>query len=315
MKNKIYKILLVGLGNIAVGYDLQGAEGNIATHAKACMAHPCCELVGGVDPDLEKRERFTAFTGKPAYESLMRAAEISSHADAFIISTPSPVRIEPMMACLAHKPDFIILEKPVALHWNEALSIERRAKEEKIPIFVNYFRHYLPSVHAIFDTIHRNNFGRLMSGHLSYSRGLFNNASHMIALLLQHYGIPERIQTIGGKTESEPWGDVAIPFVLYFNHAPISFYASMTSYGSGDGVLYFEAGKVSFKHYFETVELWGIDRRPLSIDQPDCANYQYDALDQIIQCVEKGGETNFREALETLQVCLAVKDDGAFIEA
>ena len=114
------------------------------------MAHPRCDIEAGVDPDPERRERFTQFTGKAAYERLDHVAGIAD-ANAFIIATPTPVRMDPVMACSVYHPDFILLEKPVAMNWPEALAMARRSKEKKIPIFVNYFRNYLSSVRSVFE--------------------------------------------------------------------------------------------------------------------------------------------------------------------
>src|SRR5438552_2911858 len=66
--------LIVGLGQIAVGYDLRSdPEMRVRSHARALSGHPGFELMGGVDTDCEKRQIFTELYARPAYEDLSTA--------------------------------------------------------------------------------------------------------------------------------------------------------------------------------------------------------------------------------------------------
>ena len=52
------KTLLIGLGNIGMGYDLDNNSEDILTHAKAIKNTPAMRLVGAVESDSKKRHKF-----------------------------------------------------------------------------------------------------------------------------------------------------------------------------------------------------------------------------------------------------------------
>ena len=85
MSKRKYRIFLIGLGNIAIGYDLAGGKDEVFTHTKACLLHPQCEVVGGCDPDPLRREAFTNYTKKPAFKDLKSAGLVKGSIDIFII--------------------------------------------------------------------------------------------------------------------------------------------------------------------------------------------------------------------------------------
>ena len=68
------KALLLGLGQIGCGYDLdqsfqpdEARSGVTWTHARALACHPQVELVAAVDPSAQARERFNAVYACPAF--------------------------------------------------------------------------------------------------------------------------------------------------------------------------------------------------------------------------------------------------------
>ena len=55
----MYSALIVGLGQIGMGYDLSLAPDQfVYSHARALSLNPEFKLVGGVDPDRAKRRDF-----------------------------------------------------------------------------------------------------------------------------------------------------------------------------------------------------------------------------------------------------------------
>ena len=72
------KALLLGLGQIGCGYDLdqpfqpnQACSGAVTwTHARALACHPQVELVAAVDPSAQARERFSVVYACPAFADL-----------------------------------------------------------------------------------------------------------------------------------------------------------------------------------------------------------------------------------------------------
>ena len=74
--------LIVGLGRIGMGYDAEGdGDSSVRSHARAFGSHPAFHLVGGVDPDPRRRQRFERELGPRAFPDLDAActsAPISS---------------------------------------------------------------------------------------------------------------------------------------------------------------------------------------------------------------------------------------------
>ncbi len=103
---------MVGLGQVGMGYDLK-QDGVTLTHARAFQEHPGFELVGGMDPDPERRKRFSAKYQAAAFSSLKELiAKLKP--EVFAISTPTSTHFAVCLEVMEAKPKAIVLEKPVA---------------------------------------------------------------------------------------------------------------------------------------------------------------------------------------------------------
>ena len=65
-----YSVLIIGLGKIALGFDLDSAQNNIFSHTKAFLSNDAFELVGGVDVAVERRVEFEEYSGKSSFASV-----------------------------------------------------------------------------------------------------------------------------------------------------------------------------------------------------------------------------------------------------
>jgi predicted dehydrogenase len=82
-------VLLVGLGAIAMGYDLEmPASGMVLTHAKAFSQHPDFRLAGGVDADPVRCALFETHYGAPAGTDLAGALA-TTRPDVVVIAVPT----------------------------------------------------------------------------------------------------------------------------------------------------------------------------------------------------------------------------------
>ena len=83
--------LIVGLGQIGMGYDLNhDPQKYVSTHARAFQCHPGYQLVGGVDPDAERRRLFETHYQCPVYDDVASAME-SLRPDVVAVATPTAV--------------------------------------------------------------------------------------------------------------------------------------------------------------------------------------------------------------------------------
>ena len=59
------KCLVIGLGQIGMGYDITHNDNQLVlTHCRALSMHPMFEILGAVDPSMDKRSVFEEHYGK-----------------------------------------------------------------------------------------------------------------------------------------------------------------------------------------------------------------------------------------------------------
>lgn len=188
------RTLLVGLGDIGMGYDLISESAptgtsrtSVRTHASAIAACTATELVCGVDPSPDRRRRFQAAFNASARASVEGLSGIQ--VDMAVVAVPTAshvdVAITVMNTCA---PRLLLCEKPVGMSASEARAILAEAQQRGITVAVNYFRHYLPSLREVRNRVESGYFGELLGGNVLYSHGLQRNGSHFVALLLWLFG-------------------------------------------------------------------------------------------------------------------------------
>ena len=121
------KALLLGLGQIGCGYDLeqpfrpdQPCSGAVTlTHARALACHPQVELVAAVDPSAQARERFSAVYACPAFADLEDFFQGPGRHELDLVVVAVPPALQPSLVeqLLARcSPRMLLLEKPVAIN-------------------------------------------------------------------------------------------------------------------------------------------------------------------------------------------------------
>ncbi|MBU1741303.1 MAG: Gfo/Idh/MocA family oxidoreductase [Proteobacteria bacterium] len=189
--SRIYRAAVVGLGRVGASYEAApGAPPR--THVEAYLAHPRINLTAAADPDESRRvafiERF-GFQG-PVYES---AAEMADHQALDLVSVCVPARdtADVVAEVLAGAPRAFLLEKPMAVDEHGARRLGRLLNAAQIPAAVNYPRSWDPAHELFFERMARA--GRPLTARALYGRGLYNNASHLVALLHRHFGPGKRV--------------------------------------------------------------------------------------------------------------------------
>ena len=194
MSVKRLRALLVGLGQIGCGYDADlpfhwdqpHSSPRTLSHARALACHPGYELIGGVDPNLTARERFSRVYRLPVYASLpaYRAACVDPDPDLVVIAVApqlQPGLVDLLLALM--KPRLLLLEKPVAVTPEQAKVLRHScARQPDLLVAVNYIRRYLPAVQAWQQRLQAGELGRFLHGQLTYGKGLLSNGSHFVNL-------------------------------------------------------------------------------------------------------------------------------------
>lgn len=211
-----YRTLIVGLGNIGMGYDLSAeSSARIATLARAFSKHPAFNLVGGVDTDLARCELFKEHYACPPFSDIDVAMGETSP-DVVVIAVPTKAHYSVFSKIVRQAmPKAILCEKPLSFELAEAEEMVSHAVNAEIALFTNYMRRCDPAVIEVCRRIKCNEIFGPFKGVCWYSKGLFNNGSHFVNLFQYWLGDMVDFQVIkAGRLWDgcDPEPDVKIVF-------------------------------------------------------------------------------------------------------
>lgn len=212
------KVLIVGLGKIALGFDLSGNEDEIFSHTKAFLNNDSFDLIGGVDGEKNRRDEFEAFCNKKAFATLDEAFDYCASVDVISICTPTHLRLPIFLDILKFKPKLVMIEKPISSTVKEALEIKNIAAANGIKLYINYMRRVEPCFvelkKRLFDA------GDVSNIVVHYTNGLFTNASHFINLMLFFFKKPSSIIVLDIKKTDN---DYASDFIMKYDRFSVYF--------------------------------------------------------------------------------------------
>lgn len=187
----MYKVGLVGLGNIAAGYS--GPEDTAPyTHAGGINHSDKVELVAVADISEEAREKFRAKWGKcfprtkyyPSFKEMLNAGEL----DIVTICTRGPHHHAAILETVRALPKAIFLEKPPTCSLAQMDEVVSASKAANIPITVSYSRHWGSHVLRMSELIRDGLIGKVTSV-VGYCGGAFLSfSSHTTDMICQFAG-------------------------------------------------------------------------------------------------------------------------------
>ncbi len=243
-------VVLLGLGNVAVGYDVaDGSSAKVLSHARAFSRHPGFRLIGGVDPNCECRRRFETGYGVPAYIDIARAMRELSP-DVVVVATPTALHLETVNAVFAAgHPQVMLCEKPLAYDLGEAQQIATACAQHSCALYVNFFRQAEPGVAEIRSRLADGRIGRPVKGVVWYSKGLFNSGVHFLSLLQNLLGEVTAVKPINSGRlwhGSDPEPDVDLTFaggrVVFLAAREENFFHNAIELIAPNGRLRYESG-------------------------------------------------------------------------
>ena len=177
----MFNCLIIGLGNIGMGYDIN--KKNIQSHSKSIDIHNGFNLLGAVEKNKKKRTLFEKKYKKPTFKTIKSCFKLIKP-DIIVISTSTESHLTILKDVLSHHiPKAIVCEKPLGTNLKEALKIYNLCKNNKIKLYVNFFRLSDPGIIKL-----KRKFKSPVKGSVIYSRGTLNNASHFINTLQFWFG-------------------------------------------------------------------------------------------------------------------------------
>jgi predicted dehydrogenase len=296
-------VLLLGLGQIGMGYDFDAAPGTVVlTHARAFYEHPKFVIAGGVDLDPGKRERFSAKYAAPSFPDIESAMN-ALRPNIVVVATPTASHFETVHAVLGRqRPWAILCEKPLAYKFEEAEAIVSACAAKGCALYVNYIRNSEPGALEVKKRLSDGRIELPVKGVVWYSKGVFNNGSHFLNLLQSWLG---KVQDVRVYSRGRLWDDV--------DPEP-DFHVSF----SRGEAIFLAAKEENFSHY--TVELVAANGRLRyeqagalitwheAVSDPICAGYT------ILGSLGIDIKTNYERSLWHVADQLAVSLEGKSAE-
>jgi len=207
-----YHAAVIGLGRIGSSYP----SGKIPrTHTGAYLENKRITVVAGVDSDEKARNDFLEKWGSntPVF-STVKDMLSDMQPDIVSICVPAPTLTDVVKEFSQMPPKLFFLEKPVVVDPDNSRSLLKAIN--KIPTAVNYHRCWDPAHIHFFEHVLESD--RVVSIRVIYAKGMFNYASHMIALLIRYFGTVTNVRNMPTQTHNELNPDPSFSFILEFDH-------------------------------------------------------------------------------------------------
>lgn len=196
--NRIAKCLIIGCGNIAGGFDANRPADSLPfSHAGAYARHGGFRLSACVEPDLAKRQAFMQrWSVTNGFDSVEDATQDTERYDVISICSPTGVHYHDVLVAIGMKPRVIFCEKPVTSSSLQTAELIERCKAVGIMLVVNYTRRWDADVVRLSEELRVGVWGAIRSATGFYNKGILNNGSHMLDLLLLLLGKLE-VRSVG----------------------------------------------------------------------------------------------------------------------
>ncbi len=184
MKVKGLKVLIIGLGDIAMGYDLGRADVSW-THVSAILKNEDYVIIGGVDPAIATHDSFYSLTSAPAYSDIDDfLLKNKQSVDLVVISSPTNYHLCHYKKIKSLQPKLVLMEKPLVAA-DEELEPLMAEIISGPRVMVNLFRLYQSKINSVLNELANNGPCRIS---IRYSNSIEHNGIHFITLILRHFG-------------------------------------------------------------------------------------------------------------------------------
>lgn len=218
------KVALFGLGRVGAGYPR--IDGCARNHLDAILDSREIELVAAIDSNVEQARAVAKRLPLIAHRVFSSLNEADAgRIDIAVVATPSQIRLGPILEALEAGVKILIVEKPLALTFDEACTIAREAQAHNADLRVNFHRRYDPAVQALKKTRR----GEFIGAQARYSNGIFNYGSHLIDLLSEWCGPVVQVRALDNLQEHD--SDPTLSFQLEFANAKTCLVLGMHNAG------------------------------------------------------------------------------------
>jgi predicted dehydrogenase len=257
--DKPLKVLIIGLGGISFRYDEDLPATFVLTHARAFTIHSKFTLVGGVDLNKKNRDDFSLAYNCNVYGEIEDAVK-NELPDVIVVATPTETHCQVIKTIFNHsKPPFILCEKPLAYNISEAQEILKACKDNNAWLYVNYMRNSSKVTSHISECINNGVILPPFKIVHWYTKGLYNSASHFIALFNHLLGMPLNVKLLDDlidRTAIDPEPN----FKITYRHAEAIFIAlNKDNFFHNSFELIAKNGRLLYEQGGETVKWFRIE--------------------------------------------------------
>ncbi|MFO1295564.1 MAG: Gfo/Idh/MocA family oxidoreductase [Rubrivivax sp.] len=208
------RVLIVGCGNIAGGFDAERPASALPlTHAGAYVRHGGFRLVACVEPDAARREafmqRWLVEKGFPSIE----AAAAAGPFDVVSLCSPTPLHAAHIAAALSLHPRLVFCEKPVTRSAADTAAAVQVCAAAGVKLAVNHNRRWAPDIQRLSAELRSGQWGAVRSAIGIYNKGVLNNGTHLVDLVQLLLGPLELLAA--GAPSFDHWpDDPTVPALL-----------------------------------------------------------------------------------------------------
>lgn len=220
---KRIKTAIIGLGKITWAYEkdpLVMKRMNFPTHFSVLRKHPNFQLVAAQDVNVKARRLFLRqakkFKQNPKIYRNWEEMIKKEKPDLLVVASNAESHFEICNGAINLGIKNILCEKPISYSLKESEKLVEKAKRNNCVLFVNYFRAFNSSHSRLIGKIKKGFLGRIQSFDVKYSRGIFNNGTHVIDLLIRIFGKIKFAKGFKNPTRGAKEADPTISALLQF---------------------------------------------------------------------------------------------------
>ena len=206
-ESSLYRTLIVGCGNIAGGFDASRTQTQLPlTHAGAYIKHGAFQIRACIDPDTDRLHDFSqrwnvSWKARDFVELKANPGDF----DVISICSPTVLHELHLVEALRLKPKVIFCEKPLTSDASSCARLVASCREHGVTLAVNFSRYWDPTVEELVHDIRLGRWGKVRSVVAHYNKGISNNGSHILDLLLRLIGPLDVLETT--KPVYDYWPD------------------------------------------------------------------------------------------------------------
>lgn len=170
MKRKIFTAAVIGTGRIGFSLGFDRKREQPASHTMALNSNRRIRLIAGCDKDSSRLEKWRKANRKCRVYSESSQLFACEKPDIVVVSVNEDSHLETCLEAIRSKPRLVILEKPVALNFEEGDKIRFASESLGVPVMVNHERRF--SEDYRFAKTHLDSVGKIMTVNARLDSGL-----------------------------------------------------------------------------------------------------------------------------------------------